>query len=242
MSSIYLAAIIASILAITIIGVIILKVLKKKFLPLALFSIFYLPASYIAFTFIRVPLDKFIIKLFNISGSPNAWPTWYVLILLLYAPIIEELIKILPLGLPWIRKKVTFNNRIAVGMLVGLGFGIGELWFIAFQLYPFIPRSGYHWYQLWGFILERLISCFSHGVFTIVALQTLFKRSTKYIFYAIGLHIISNFPVLLFRLGIIRLDGAIFQYLMALYLSLFTVVLILILRRSTRGELGGYNT
>lgn len=236
MPSIYLAAIIATMLAVIIIGTIVLKILKKNLFLLLPFSIFFLPMSYITFTFIRVPIVKFVINCFKIPQTVTAWPLWYVALVLLYAPVTEELIKLLPLFLSWIRKKISFNNRIAIGLMIGLGFGIGELWLVASWFSRNVYIAGYHWYQLWGYILERLISCFSHGVFTTVALKGLGNKFTKYIIYAIGLHALSNLPIVMSRLGVIKLSTIVFQNISLLYLLLFLIFLIFILSRLIKND------
>jgi len=114
-------------------------------------------------------------------------------------------------------------------MIIGLGFGVGELWLVAFWLSK--TASGYHWYQFWGYMLERLISCFSHGVFTAVALRGLGNKFIKYIIYAIGLHALSNLPIVMSQLGIIKLSPIAFQNIMLLYLLIFIVGLIFILAK-----------
>jgi len=227
MPSIYLAAIITSILAVIIIGTIISRILKKSFFFLLPLSIFFLPASYIAFTFIRVPINKLIISYFKIPQDVISWPLWYSLLALLYAPVIEELVKLFPLVLPWFRRRVSTRNKVPLGMIIGLGFGVGELWLVAFWLSK--TTAAYHWYQFWGYMLERLISCFSHGVFTVVALRGLGNKFIKYIIYAIGLHALSNLPIVMSQLRIIKLSQMVFQNIMSLYLLIFTVGLVFIL-------------
>lgn len=231
MLSIYLTAIITTMLAALTIGTIVLKILKKNLFLFLPFTIFFLPMSYITFTFIRVPIDKFVINYFKIPQAVMTWPLWYVTLVFLYAPVTEELIKLAPLLLPLIRKKISFNNRIAIGMMIGLGFGIGELWLVASWFSQNVYMAEYHWYQLWGYILERLISCFSHGVFTAVALKGIGNKLTKYIIYAIGLHALSNLPIVMSRLGIIKLSTVIFQNISLLYLLLFLFFLIFVLVR-----------
>lgn len=223
MHSIYIAALITTIFSIFIAGIIALKISKRKLRYLLNLGLISLPGSYIAFNFVRTPIDNVVRLVFNISPLLKSLPLWYYFIVLSYAPIIEELMKLTPLTIPFFRKNITKDNRIAAGMIIGLGFGIGEMWLIAIWLSRDASIISYHWYQLGGYIFERIVSCFSHGVFTVVAIRGLGNKFIKYIIYAMGLHTLSNLPIILFNAGFIRLDKITFQNVMSIYLLVFVL-------------------
>ncbi len=229
MHSIYIAALITTIFSIFIAGIISLKISKRELRYLLSLGLISLPESYIAFNFIRTPIDNLIKQFFNISPFLRQPPFWYFLIQLLNTPITEELMKLTSLVIPFFRRNITKDNRIAAGMILGLGFGIGEMWLIATWFSRDTSILNYHWYQLGGYIFERILSCFSHGVFTVIAIRGLGNKFIKYIIYAMGLHALSNLPIILFSAGFIRLDKIIFQHLMSIYLLVFMLGLGLIL-------------
>jgi uncharacterized membrane protein YhfC len=234
MSSVYIAALIATMISVFILVIIIIRISKKDFRRLLCFGLVSLPASYIAFAFVRTPLDNLIRQLFNLFL--RRLPLWYYFIVLLYAPITEELMKLLPLVIPIFRRNIRKDNRIAIGMTIGLGFGIGEMWLVASWFARDVSISGYHWYQLYGYIFERVLSVFSQGVFTVVAIRGLGNKFIKYMLYAMGLHALSNFPIILFHMGFIRVNKIIFQNIMTLYLVVFVAGLGFILVRALKKD------
>jgi len=223
MPSIYIVASITTVLSIFILGFSIIRKSKKDFIHLLYLGLISLPGSYIAFNFVRIPIDSVVRQVFNISPFLKSLPLWYYFIVLSYAPITEELMKLAPLAIPFFRENITKDNRIAAGMIIGLGFGIGEMWLIAIWLSRDASIISYHWYQLGGYIFERIVSCFSHGVFTVVAIRGLGNKFIKYIIYAVGLHTLSNLPIVLFNAGFIRLDKITFQNVMSIYLLVFVL-------------------
>lgn len=237
MYSIYITALITTIFTIFIAGIVALKISKRELGYLLILGLVSLPGSYIAFNFVRIPIDNVVRQVFNISPLLRSLPLWYYFIVLSYAPITEELMKLAPLAIPFFRKNITKDNSIAAGMIIGLGFGIGEMWLIATWLSRDVSIINYHWYQLGGYIFERIVSCFNHGVFTVVAIKGLGNKFIKYTLYAMGLHTLSNLPIILFNAGLLRLDKATFQNLMSVYLLLFIIGLGLILGKIIKNNM-----
>ncbi len=85
--------------------------------------------------------------------------------MLLYAPLTEEPAKWLPLLLPFIRSELRKENAAAFALAVGLGFGVGEICFLANQLGRVPEIAALPFWHLGGFISERALVCLLHGCF-----------------------------------------------------------------------------
>ncbi|MDR2395039.1 MAG: YhfC family intramembrane metalloprotease [Endomicrobium sp.] len=177
--------------------------------------------SYLAFHYIRIPLDDLI------KYYANIIPIWYCFITFLYAPVIEEIAKILPiLVFPVYKNNITKENIVLYGSVIGLGFGIGEMFLISSFIVKDIAFIGYKWYHFYGYIYERIISCFCHQIFTIVALSGIEKCDIKYLLYAMVLHAILNIPAFLYQGGFINANSNFVQYFLLCYPLIFVVAIV----------------
>jgi len=195
------------------------------------FFLLALPCSYLAYTYVRLPLDGIIRTALHVNLYSLPIPLPYILLTGLYAPLTEELIKLFPLVIPSLNRMVDRTTCAAVAMIIGLGFGIGEMWLVAYWLSHDPSVVAYHWYQLGGFIFERCISCFCHGIFTAVALFGIKRKCFQFILYAMGLHALSNFPVILHSAGLLRISSDLFNNLVFGYLLAFTICLCFLLNK-----------
>src|SRR5262249_37628716 len=148
-------------LALLVIGAVIVRAAPpadRRMLGLAF--LIALPLQPLVFYLVRLPVDA---AVRSVMGLTPAWG----MVALLYAPLTEEPAKWLPLALPAIRRMLTPSNAVPLALAIGLGFGIGEIWFLARALvagpnYPDLP-----FWRFYGFIIERLEVCFLHGVFVV---------------------------------------------------------------------------
>lgn len=186
-------------------------------------SILLLPMCYIAYTFIRIPFDNIIKNVYHISAVV---PKWYYIIFLLYAPIIEEFAKVIPLFIPFIRKSITKENYILYGLTSGLSFGIGEMWFLANIISNSNFYTNLHWYHFNGFIYERILSSICHACLTtIVYKYTIKNKMYKGIMIAMTLHGLLNLPIILVAGKFIILSKAIYENFMMIYILIFTILI-----------------
>jgi hypothetical protein len=117
-----------------------------------------------------------------------------------YAPLIEEPSKLWLLLVPGFARCLTKENAPRAGMAIGLGFGIGEAWFVASKISPDRGIIDVPWYEFWmlqGYIVERLMTCIFHGAFTASALRTIRQAPVRSVLFAMALHFISNFSLAL---------------------------------------------
>jgi hypothetical protein len=220
---IYIAAAITTVAAIAVVGMLIRHFGEKAprwLLILAFLSA--LPAQPVAFYFIRLPLHELLTQWIGAGAFLTA-------ITLFYAPVIEEPAKWFSLVLPSLRKAMTPKNAIAVGLAVGLGFGVGEIWFLAEQLSRSPQIAALPFWQFSGFLLERLQVCFLHGAFVVL----LFKRFAEgrslwpAALLGIALHFALNFPIYLAAINLPPLGRENWPLAILAFVLLFTLVCIL---------------
>jgi len=218
---ILIAAIITTVLAIVVIGLLIRNLSNgapRWLLILAFLSA--LPAQPVAFHFIRTPLHELLMQWLGAGATLTA-------ISLFYAPLIEEPAKWFSLALPSLRRKLNPENALAVAIAVGLGFGIGELWFIAERLARAPQFAGLPFYFFNGFLAERLMVCFLHGA--MIAL--FFKRYAEgrpvwpAALLGIALHFALNFPIYLSQINLFGLGQGNWGLILVIYVAAFTLAM-----------------
>jgi len=189
---IYIAAILTTAIALAIFGTIIRK-LKLPANPrlLLLAFLIVLPLEPASFYFVRVPLDHWLTAAL---GSDSVILHWLVMF---YAPLTEEPAKLVPLLIPAIRADINRANFGRYALAIGLGFAIGEMWFIA-EIIARNPKfAETPFYFFGGYLSERLMVCLLHSAFVGVALACLRKRFVLGVVGAMALHWLGNFPIFL---------------------------------------------
>jgi len=197
---------------------------KKDYSRLLAAVLLTLPLSPFAYYGLHLPLDNMIRVVISSESSV------YKFVKIGYGPIIKESIKLVPLFLPLIRRRISSKNFVAFGMALGLGFGIGEIWLIAFQtnhvLANFMLPFGY---VLLGFIAERLMFCFLHGAFTSLVLFHWSRRWAIGLGKAIGLHILAVLPLHLSQMNILDISPRAWRSILPMYLVFFFICMIFML-------------
>jgi DNA-directed RNA polymerase subunit RPC12/RpoP len=189
---IYLAAILTTAIALAIFGALIRRLrlpANERLLWLA--ALIALPLQPLAFYFVRVPLDNWL-STHLVHGSAI-----YQSLISLYAPLTEEPAKLVPLLVPAIRRDVSPANFARYAIAIGLGFAIGEMWFIAEQIARVPAYRGVPFYLFGGYVGERLMTCVFHSVFVGVALWQWRRRFALGVAGAMTLHWLGNAPIFL---------------------------------------------
>lgn len=230
---ILIAAVITTVAAMLVVGLLIRSLAHSAprwLLVLAFLSA--LPAQPVAFHFIRVPLHEFLLQWIGAGALLTA-------ISLFYAPLIEEPAKWFSLVLPSLRKRLTPENAVAVTLGIGLGFGIGELWFIAERLARAPQFAGLPFYYFNGFLAERLMVCFLHGAF----IALFFKRYAEgravwpAALLGIALHFALNFPILFSQINLFGLGAQVWGLILVLYVAFFTLAMFAFVNRLANGKI-----
>lgn len=223
MPGIYIAAIISSTLALLVAGRVILVGTPKgerRFI-IALVA-FHLPMCALAFYVLRQPLDEFV-QLALKGHRPT-----YSLARTFYAPLTEEPAKLWLLLVPSFLATLTRENALRRAMAIGLGFGLGEMWLLAswFAQNPHIARMP--WWALQGFIQERFMVCFMHGVFTCAALRTFREKPVRSVLFAMALHYLGNFPIYLSQINTPPL-GRTWQVVLILWVMFYFLAMLVLI-------------
>ncbi|MFL6798463.1 MAG: hypothetical protein ACJ8F3_13715 [Xanthobacteraceae bacterium] len=215
-----IAAVIATCLALLTIGSVAVRAAppdQRRMLLLAF--LLSLPLQPLVFYAVRLPLDAVVRSFLGLSA---AWG----MVALLYAPLTEEPAKWLPLCVPPIRRNLSPATAVPLAFSIGLGFGIGEIWFLAHALvaspnYPDLP-----FWKFSGFILERLEVCFLHGVLVAAPIVRLARGRTFWPGALLGmaLHLATNFPIYPAQLGAFGLNGAVWSLLIMGWVATLVLV------------------
>lgn len=190
MPGIYQAAALTSIAALAIFVPLIHRLrmpANERFLWFA--AVLVLPLQPLVFYLIRVPLDHWLVAHLGRASTIYQWVTS------LYAPLTEEPAKLLPLLIPGIRRDIRAGNFVRYALAIGLGFAIGEMWFVAERVARQPALASLPFYQLGGYISERLMTCVFHSAFVAVALWRVRRRFAFGVAGAVALHWLGNFPL-----------------------------------------------
>ena len=162
-----------------------------------------LPSSFIVNYWVKIPL---ITALATWAGIPLKlsleMPLWFIVAILLNAPIFEEAIKLLPIALPASRKLMNdASGSLWTGLALGMSFGLGEAAYIAYGIAQSPEYNTLPWYMFTGYAVERLAVTFGHGFLTSIAAYGFYKGGRNILIgylSAVGLHALINLgPILM---------------------------------------------
>lgn len=231
MLGITLMAIITTCLALGLIGGIITFKSPNR-IKIVLFLIFLvnIPIFFFAYFGLRLPLDE-IIQSFVTNNDI------YLFIKILYAPVTEEASKLLVFLPLFIFRKIDFDQLHWYAFAAGLGFGTGEIWFLASLLAqdPFI--SSLPWYYLSGFLMERVCVCFLHGSFLYGSIYYISRK--KYVpglLYGFGFHFLGNFPIYV-RYVLDLQENVIYNFLLSFWAGTMVGIMLILTCKLYYGKL-----
>jgi uncharacterized membrane protein YjfL (UPF0719 family) len=149
---------------------------------------------------LRLPVDGLLRTTFGISAGV------VTIVSLFYAPLTEEPAKWLTALVPKVREAIR-KDPIFLALAAGIGFGIGEIWFLAHALirspsYPDLP-----FWMFDGFVVERLEVCFLHGALLIPPFYALASGRSFLLGGLAGMvgHFLLNFPIYLASINLFGL-------------------------------------
>lgn len=222
MHSIYIAAIIPTVLALGVVGGLVIwrapRECRKLLLVIVLLE---LPMSALAFYLIRQPIDGLLQRVISpFSDGYRLIATWY-------APLTEEPVKLWVLLIPLVFKSVKRSNFVFFTLAIGIGFGIGEIWMLAYEFSKVPAFASLAWYAFGGFMQERFLVCIMHGAFTAGALM-LFRKKLFIVGFLIALmlHYIGNFPIFLAAVNFAGLSTGDWQTIVFIWTQLYFLVLV----------------
>lgn len=220
MLGIHLAAIVTAGAALAIFGTLLQKLrfpAQTRLLWLA-FAL-ALPLQPLAFYFVRLPLDHWLAAQLGTASSVYQCLTSF------YAPVTEELAKLVPLLIPAIRRDIRRENVVRYALAIGLGFALGEMGFIADRVARNPALAALPFYQFSGFFTERLMTCIFHTAFVSVALWRLRRGFAFGVLGAMALHWIGNAPLFLIQWNAGGLSKNVWMAIVQVWLLIYCAIL-----------------
>jgi hypothetical protein len=161
-----------------------------------------LPLSALVNEYVKAPLIS-AIQIVAWPGRAGPAPWGFLLPVLWVAPLTEEAVKLLPLAIPDLGSSLDRpSSPLRYGMSSGFGFGVGEACYLAWgiahtQVYARLP-----FYFFAGYMTERLVVCFAHGVMTSAAMTGIARgggAAARGYLGAAALHALLNVGALLYQ-------------------------------------------
>jgi hypothetical protein len=200
---IYFTAIITMVVAVAVFGTWVHKLRQpadERLLWLAAFIV--LPLQPLVFYFVRVPFDHWVVAHLGAKSTAYFWLRTF------YAPLTEEPAKLVPLLISTIRRDIRHENFARYALAIGLGFAIGEMWFVAERVARSPQFAHLPFYQFGGYFSERLMTCVFHSAFVSLSLWGLRRRFAFGFAGAVAAHWLGNFPLVLMNPNIGHLKQA----------------------------------
>jgi len=147
------------------------------------FTLFFSPAVNLL---AKRPILGFLLRRFHLANHRPAWPWWFAALSLLVVGICEEGIKATPALFPSVRETIrSRGSAVPMALTIGLGFALGEIWFLAWGIYHSDPTTArLPFYMLGGFIGERVFTIVLHSFLILPALHGLLIGPRR---FALGL-------------------------------------------------------
>lgn len=223
MPQVYIAAAITTAVSLAVWGLL-FGVMARQHRRLWWMALLTLPLSFVINIWVKRPAFFLVAGLAGLSPTvTRTSPVWFILFAHLLAPVTEEAVKLMPLlsrewrgplrdGAGAAEGTGTGGGGAALwaGMYLGAGFGLGEIWYLAWTIAAIPFYADYPFWQYTGFLNERTLTVYAHAVMTAVAVTGLAAAARgvrgaalRGFGAAVGLHSLTNVTALLFQLGII---------------------------------------
>lgn len=184
-----------------------------------------LPLQPLVFYLVRTPLISAAQPYFGAKS-------WWLLALIWAAPLTEEPAKWLVLLIPAVRRGLMPANAIPLALAVGLGFGIGEIWFLAHAIDANPDMRALPFWMFGGFMIERTEVCFLHGAFVAWLFMRLARGQSFWpgALAGIIMHFALNFPIYLLQTNALGLGRAIWSTVLIWWIVLAVIAGIVLMR------------
>ncbi len=198
---------------------------------LAWVAILGLPLSLVVNLGMKGPVYRGVASFAGISPEEAlaSAPVWFLAFRLLLSPLAEEAVKVAPVALPGLRRRLVGQGAaLWLGVYLGAGFGLGEIGYVGWRLSASAALAEYPVWMFTGFLAERLAGTCAHGIMTGVLLVLAVKGRYGWIagfLSAVGLHTLANLGALLAQVGVVTLGQA-----QIWFYGVFVLMLLLFLR------------
>jgi hypothetical protein len=140
------------------------------------------------------------------------------------------------MAVPTLRRALAPANAVPLALAIGLGFGIGEIWFLAHAIvvqpnYPDLP-----FWMFYGFVIERLEVCLLHGAFVALPIVRLAQGRSFWpgALAGVALHFVTNAPIYPAQLDLFGLGAPAWKLLLTAWVAALTAAAALMLWRLHR--------
>lgn len=222
-AGIYVAATLTTLFVVAVYGIVVLRLSQREDRrALLVAALVALPLQPVLFYLLRLPLDAALRGALG-TGILYGWLTTF------YAPLTEEPAKWLPLALPLVRSAVAPRTVVPLALAIGLGFGLGELWFLAEQVGRVPAYASLPFWAFGGFAIERFYVTFLHGGFVlfVIAAVAAGRSPLRGALLGMVLHYAVNAPIFLAGIDAFGLGPAAWTAVATLFPTLVALVLAL---------------
>lgn len=121
------------------------------------------------------PILETLLRRFHLTYNRPDWPWWFAVLGLLVVGVCEEGIKATPAIFPSVRDAIrSRGSAVPMAATIGLGFALGEIWYVAWRIYQTDPATArLPFYMLGGFIAERIFTIVLHSFLILPSLHGL---------------------------------------------------------------------
>ena len=172
---------------------------------------------------LKKPVLGYMLHRFHVSPKMPEWPWWFAILALLLVGVSEEAIKLAPLLVPSVRKSIpALGSAIPMAFAIGLGFAIGEIWYVAYRVSIADPVSAsLPFYMLGGFTTERVGTVVVHSFLAFVALRGLLRGWLRFLLGAVTAmlaHALMDATAMLFQMKLVTVEAAALVFLPLVFL------------------------
>lgn len=222
----FIASIPPTLFMLGILGFLLLRSAREERPFLALLMLIEWPMHFVSSYGVRKPLNHFLDSVLPPTELPS------MILRSFQAPLVEESFKLVLIFLAYFLSRLNTQNAIRTGMIVGASFGLSEVWSLAYLFAQDPAAAGHPWYHYLAFVQERTMVAPIHGVFAVAAAVGIARGGRSIavgVLTGMGLHYLANFPILLAKLDIGHLGKNVWGVVLALYISLYTVAMYVLL-------------
>ena len=143
----------------------------------------------------------------------STWPLWFAALVLLVVGISEEAIKLLPLLAPEVRRVLaTRGSAEPLAFAIGLGFAVGEIWYLAYRIHVNDPASArLPFYMLGGFVTERIATLSVHSFLVLLPLRAWRNGAASFLRWTAGAmlaHALIDTTAMLYQMKVVGAAAA----------------------------------
>jgi hypothetical protein len=230
---IYIAAVITTAVVLGGYGLLILRLSKPEDRRgLLIAGLIALPLQPAFLLLLRLPVHQALTQLIGAG-------TLLTVISTFYAPLTEEPAKWIPLAVPPVRRVLRPDGVVPLALAIGLGFGIGEIWLLAYEVAQVPAYAAMPFWMFNGFFVERIYVTFLHGGFVLFVVWCLATGRPFIVGALIGmaLHYAVNFPVFLSSIDALGLPPESWTMIASLFPLLVAILLAFVMNAMSRARL-----